>query len=367
MQAQWDGPPAVLMLADGFRLDGISAGATAEAGGDVIFHTTMTAYQEVLTDPARHGQVVAFTHPHVGNCGVNDRDSESNRIWAKAAVMADIAPRPSNWRATGDMREWLRESGVVAVSGIDTRALIRHLRANGPKKGIVSAVDFDQASLLAKAKALPDSTGSNLAGETVQSGRRTIPGRNSESRRVAVLDCGIRRSIADLLCADGEELMIFSSDTPPVGVMAASPAGLFISDGPGDPAGCRSAIETVRSLLGKLPIFAEGLGMQILALALGGKTKHMKLGHHGGNYPVREDGCLRILMTSQDHDYIADIDGLSGIKATHVNLNDGSLEGFRCTDVPAFAIQFRPESGMPGVQDPFKQFRVMMNARGTNA
>jgi carbamoyl-phosphate synthase small subunit len=368
---------AKLVLADGAVFLGESFGAQAEVTGEVVFNTSMTGYQEVLTDPSYAGQIVTMTYPHIGNYGVNEADVESARPWVTGFVVREAARRPSNYRSEGSLDDYLARNGIPGIAGIDTRALVRHVRMLGAMPAVLSAKDLDDDSLRAKAKAAPDMAGQDLV-RSVSSGRpydwtegeprefRASRPPPSPAYRVAAIDCGIKRNILRLLVDGGFKVRVFPATATPREILAFEPQGLFLSNGPGDPAPVDYVASTVKALLPKLPTFGICLGHQILALACGARTYKLKFGHRGGNQPVKDLTTGKVEITSQNHGFAVDEKSLpgSGLELTHVNLNDGTVEGFRHLEYPAYAVQYHPEAS-PGPHDSrylFPRFRELIAA-----
>ncbi|MGH9128693.1 MAG: glutamine-hydrolyzing carbamoyl-phosphate synthase small subunit [Acidimicrobiales bacterium] len=364
-------PAALLVLADGTTFEGEAIGAatgpaTGPATGEVVFNTVMAGYQEVLTDPSYSGQVVAFTYPHIGNYGVAPADDESTGPRCRAVVVRDLAPRPSSWRALEDLDAYLARHGVPGIAGVDTRRLTRHLRSHGSLSGALGRVEgpgaTDQGELLAAAAADPGTEGADLvsAVTTTTAYRRASAG---SAPRVVAVDFGLKSSQLDHLAA-WASVEVVPASTPADEILGLRPDGVFLSNGPGDPAALPWAAGTVRSLLGRVPIFGICLGHQILATALGGTTFKLAFGHHGGNHPVRAAHDGHIEITSHNHNYAVDPASLdpSRVEVTHVDLNDGVVEGLRSLEVPAFSVQYHPEAA-PGPHDAahlFDQFRALV-------
>ena len=375
---------ALLALEDGRTFRGKSFGADGEISGEIVFNTSLTGYQEILTDPSYAGQVVVLTYPLIGNYGVNSQDAESARPFAEGLVVREIAEIPSNWRQQASLPDYLREHNIVGISDIDTRALVRHIRTHGAMRCMISTRDLDQASLVRKTQGQPVMVGQDLVKEvTCREGYpwqdpsfELFPARKRRSRnaaakkeqqrpfKVAAFDFGIKHNILRLLTDHGCELTVVPATTGANQILSLNPDGIFLSNGPGDPEPVTYAIDTVRQLLGKKPIFGICLGHQILGLALGGRTYKLKFGHRGGNHPVLRIPTGQVEITAQNHGFAVDIDSLpkSEIEVTHVNLNDQTLEGFRHKSLPAFCVQYHPESS-PGPHDSrylFKEFKSMM-------
>lgn len=356
---------AILLLEDGRSFHGLRFGAEGETIGEVCFNTGMTGYQEILTDPSYCGQIVTMTSPHIGNYGVNREDVESERIQVAGFAVKEETEIPSNWRATQSIGDYLREHHIVGIQGIDTRALTRHIRDQGAMNGIISTEDRDEAFLLKKVKQSPAMTGLDLASrvtcEKPYRWERSVP---EPQFRVAAIDFGIKWNILRLLSNAGCDVTVFPAQTSAEELAEFKPDGIFLSNGPGDPAAVGYAIKTVKNLLGKTPIFGICLGHQILALALGAETYKLKFGHRGINHPVKnlETGIVEI--TSQNHGFAVDLDSLpQNVLPTHVNLNDSTSEGIQCKDIPAFSVQYHPEAS-PGPHDSrylFEQFIEMLD------
>jgi len=364
--------PALLVLDDGASFSGFAHGARGEASGEVVFTTSMTGYQETLSDPAYCGQIVTFTTAHIGNYGVTPLDRQGNRLFACGAVFHDLfSPATGlipHWRAEESLERSLAVAGLTVISGVDTRALTLHLRDNGVRNGIISALDLDRESLARRARELPSMHGRDLTGlvscaEPYLYEDGPNPDTGKAVYRVAVYDFGVKRSILNSLRAAGIAPTVWPAATPVETVLASNPDGVFLSSGPGDPGACGYAIATVKALLGRLPLFGICLGQQLLGLALGASTYKLKFGHHGANQPVKDLDRGRVLITSQNHCFCVDPDSLpQSARITHWNLNDDTLEGFACDELAAFGVQFHPEGG-PGPNDAkhlFVRFRKLM-------
>ncbi|MEE8437597.1 MAG: glutamine-hydrolyzing carbamoyl-phosphate synthase small subunit, partial [Candidatus Neomarinimicrobiota bacterium] len=323
-----------------------------------------TGYQEILTDPSYCRQIITMTFPHVGNYGINAEDNESPKIQAAGFVIKEETEIPSNWRSTQTLGAFLKENDIVGIKGLDTRALTRHIREKGALRGIISSLDLNLESLAGKLKNVPSLWGLDLVREvTCKKSYKSFPGRKYKYR-VAALDFGIKASILRLLRNHECGVTVFPGNTSAEEILEFDPQGVFLSNGPGDPAAVTYAVETVKNLLGKKPIFGICLGHQILALALGCKTFKMKFGHRGSNHPVKNLKTGRIEITSQNHGFAVDLNSLPAeIVNTHVNLNDDTSEGLICLDIPAFSVQYHPEAS-PGPHDSrylFKKFTEMMD------
>ena len=367
--------PAWLVLRDGRTFRGRPLGAVGEASGEVIFNTAMAGYQEILTDPSYRGQIVTMTYPMIGNYGVNDEDVESRRPWVNGFVVKEASAVASNFRSGSSLDAYLARHGIVGIQDIDTRALTRHLRDHGAQEGIISTEDADAGRVVERARALPGLLGRDLVGEvTVDAPHRWSEGEWSLTKgyarpprarfRVVAFDSGIKRNILRQLSSLGCEVEVVPANTPTAAVLERNPHGVFLSNGPGDPAGVPYLVESVRGIIGKLPIFGICLGNQILALAFGGTTYKLKFGHHGANHPVKDFATGRVEITAQNHGFAVDPKSVekAGLVETHVNLNDGTSEGMRHRELPVFSVQYHPEAS-PGPHDShylFERFIKLM-------
>ncbi len=385
--------PALLALADGTVFFGYNFGAQGESVGEVCFNTGMVGYQEILTDPSYRGQIVTMTYPEVGNYGINPEDMESRRPWVEGFVVREFNPTPSNWRATESLGEYLEGNGIVGISGIDTRMLTKHLRTYGAQMGAISTEDLDENSLVAKVRAAPDYVGRDLVREvTCEQPGLWGPEGYVEDRvpdpttlefstphplltspshagadtvvwygfRVIVIDCGVKQNILRHLVLRGCEVITVPSSITAEEIMAFKPHGVIFSNGPGDPQPLTHLIETARKLIRQAPIFGICLGQQILGLAYGGKTYKLKFGHRGINHPVRRIETGTVEITTQNHGFCVDPDSLpASVEATHINLNDQSLEGMLDRDYPVFSVQYHPEEG-PGPRDSHYLFDIFI-------
>jgi len=322
---------AILYLEDGTKFFGKSLSHVGESAGEVVFNTAMSGYQEVLTDPSYCGQIVVMTYPLIGNYGVNEEDVESSKVHVQGFVVKEFCKHHSNFRATQSLIDYLDENKILAMEGVDTRALTRHLRKRGAMKAIISTVDFDDASLQKKVDAAPSMEGANWVKEVTTKKKYVWEqvGAPESKYKVAAIDCGIKYNILRILANLGCEVHVFPADATPDEIKAIEPDGLFVSNGPGDPAAVKKTIKTLKKLAGKIPTFGICLGHQMLGLALGGKTFKLKFGHHGVNHPVKDLLDQRIGITSQNHGFCVDIDSLKkeDIEMIDVNLNDQTLEG----------------------------------------
>ena len=377
---------AILALEDGTWYRGVAAGAQGEAGGEVVFNTSMTGYQEVLTDPSYAGQIVTMTAPQIGNYGVAAGDAESQAPHVAGFVMREASPLASNWRADGTLRDYLVHHEVVAIADIDTRALTRVLRSAGVMRGVIATGHVDPDQLVEKARTIPRMEGSDLvSGVTCDRSfewRERAPAsggadhaafsqppvrRASRRLRVAAYDLGIKWNILRRLDAYGCDVQVFPASAPPADLLAIEPDGIFLSNGPGDPAALGYAIANVRELVKTdVPVFGICLGHQVLGLAVGAGTFKLKFGHRGANHPVKDLSSGKVEITSQNHGFAVDPGTLpSDVKVTHLNLYDGTVEGFRHTTRPMFSVQYHPEAS-PGPHDAdylFHQFLESMETR----
>ncbi len=344
---------AILYLEDGTIFLGRSLSARGETAGEVVFNTAMSGYQEILTDPSYSGQIVVMTYPLIGNYGVNEEDVESDKVHVKGFVVKEFCRTHSNFRATKSLIQYLDDNKIIAIEGVDTRALTRHLRLKGAMKAMISTTDLDPKSLKRKLDATPSMEGSDWV-KAVTCSKKYVwkNGNGKKNFRVAAIDCGMKFNIARILSRLGCEVHIFPAHATVEEIKAIKPDGLFISNGPGDPAVVTYVIETVRKFFGVIPVFGICLGHQILGLALGGKTYKLKFGHHGANHPVKDDLGKRIGITSQNHGFCVDINSLNknDVEMIDVNLNDKTLEGLRHKKFPILAFQYHPEAA-PGPRD----------------
>ncbi len=361
---------ALIALEDGRIFEGRSFTGPGEVSGEIVFNTSMTGYQEILTDPSYKGQMVTMTYPLIGNYGVNPEDEESLGIHLGAFIVREYEADYSNWRATGDLASYLKKHGILGIEQVDTRAITRHIRLSGAMKAVISTIDLDERSLVKKAKESLGLVGLDLAskvgckrpycweeGKILElddiSPERLSRLKSWESSRfrIAIIDCGLKFNQLRLFSKRACQCVVFPASTMPEQILSIDPHGIFISNGPGDPAAVTGVIEIVKALLGKRPIFGICLGHQILSLALGAKTYKLKFGHRGGNQPVKDLSTGRIEITAQNHGFAVDEATLpAGVEVTHINLNDNTVEGIRHRDIPAFSVQYHPENA-PGPHD----------------
>ena len=365
-------PPtqALLALEDGTTFAGEAFGALGEVFGEVVFNTSMTGYQEILTDPSYTGQIVAMTYPLIGNYGVNADDVESAKPQVEGFVVKELSRVASNWRGQQTLGAWVAHHGIVGLQGIDTRALTRLLRIKGALKGVISTEDLDPQRLVQKAKNSPGLLGRDLVKEVSCTAPFTWepPAGVTAQFHVVAIDCGTKRNIFRMLAQAGCRVTVVPAAATTEEILALKPDGLFLSNGPGDPEGVPYVIETVRGCLGKLPIFGICLGHQILGLALGGKTYKLKFGHHGGNHPVLDLTSRRVEITAQNHGFAVDVESIPGgqVELTHVNLYDKTAEGMRHKTLPVFSVQYHPEAS-PGPHDAHHLFDRFLQLMATRA
>jgi len=373
---------AILALEDGRVFNGRSAGARTRRGGEVVFNTSLTGYQEVFTDPSYAGQIVCLTYPHIGNVGANHDDEESGKPYIEALVVREFSALASNWRSTESAQQYLERHGVPVIWDLDTRALVRHLREVGALRGVVATDGTPAEKLVAEARAIPTMAGLELAGRVTCAKKydwslgsidlaspilEKPSGREGGARRrVVAYDFGIKQNILRLLADRGCEVVVVPAQTSAEDVLALKPHGVFLSNGPGDPEPIGYAIQNIRKLLGRAPIFGICLGHQLCGLALGGRTFKLKFGHHGSNHPVKNLLTEKVEITAQNHGFCVDPDSLpsSDVQITHVNLNDHTNEGMRHRSLPLFSVQYHPEAS-PGPHDArylFDDFKALMKA-----
>ncbi|HEX9199566.1 MAG TPA: glutamine-hydrolyzing carbamoyl-phosphate synthase small subunit [Acidobacteriaceae bacterium] len=373
---------AILALEDGRIFRGKGFGAPVEAAGEVVFNTSLTGYQEIFTDPSYAGQIVVLTNPHIGNYGTTPSDAEASRPYIEGLVTREFSAMSSNWRSTEVADDYLERSGIPVIAEVDTRAVVRHLRTHGVMRGVIaSGENLDADVLVAKARAIRKMEGTDLASVVTtktayewdaseprnQTGDALLPGPDAatdgEPLHVVAYDFGIKQNILRMLTREGCRVTVVPAKTTAEETLAMKPDGVFFSNGPGDPEPLDYAVETVRKLQGKAPIFGICLGHQIFGLALGGKTYKLKFGHHGGNHPIMNHQTGKVEITAQNHNFNVDPDSLpDNVERTHTNLNDQTLAGLRHKTDPMFSVQYHPEAS-PGPHDShylFKDFRKMM-------
>jgi carbamoyl-phosphate synthase small subunit len=386
---------AVLLLEDGTFFQGAAFGARGQMCGEVVFNTSMTGYQEIMTDPSYHEQIITMTYPLIGNVGANPQDWESKKVYACGFIVKENCDYPSNWRSKASLEQYLKKNNVVGLEGIDTRALVKHIRTKGAMKGIISSTELEVKKLQKKLQEYPGLVGRDIVKDVtckspyhwdqkvdgrwmMDDGRRpsslvsrpsSIEGTNSKKYKVVAYDYGAKQNILRLLRSHGCDVYVVPAQTPAYNVLAQKPDGIFLSNGPGDPAAVTYAIDNVRHLLGKVPMFGICLGHQLMALALGAKTYKLKFGHRGANHPVKNLRTKRIEITCQNHGFCVDMETLKGkdIELTHINLNDNTVEGFRCHKLNAFCVQYHPEAS-PGPHDSrylFADFIALMEQHRT--
>jgi carbamoyl-phosphate synthase small subunit len=359
----------MLALEDGTVFEGRGFGRQGETAGEVVFNTALCGYQEVLTDPSYAGQIVTMTYPHIGNYGVNPEDVESSRPQVAGFVVREASTVASSWRSTGSLSGYLDDNGIVGISDLDTRALTRHLRTHGAKRGVISTLSNDAAALVARAQVSRSMVGLDLAREVTCAKAYAFDGVRGEVARpykVVAYDFGMKRNILRMLAAAGCDVTVVPAATTAQEALAFGPDGIFLSNGPGDPEPVTYAVEAVKALMEKRPVFGICLGHQILGLACGGKTFKLKFGHRGANHPVKDLRSGRIEVTSQNHGFAVDpaLFERPEFILTHVNLNDGTVEGFRHRDLPILSVQYHPEAS-PGPHDShylFGEFIALMKA-----
>src|SRR5215204_6553114 len=369
---------AKLALEDGTVFTGRAFGAAGTTEGEVVFNTSMTGYQEILTDPSYAGQIVTMTYPLIGNYGINRQDVESKKPHVAGFIIKELAPAYSNYRADTSLDEYLRQNNIVGIEGIDTRALVRKLRIKGAMNGVLSTEILDDAVLVDRAKKVRDMSGADLVCEVrpthsyawdEDQGTWALPGavERGDGLHVVALDCGAKHNILRHLTERGVKVTVLPPETPAEEILKHNPDGLFVSNGPGDPAAVDYTIASLKQAAGKVPTFGICLGHQLLGLALGAKTYKLKFGHRGGNQPVKNLDTGRVEITSQNHGFAVEKESLerAGGIVTHLNLNDNTVEGFRHKDLPVFSVQYHPEAS-PGPHDAqylFDAFVEMMKSK----
>lgn len=367
---------AILLLEDGTVFEGTSFGVKGQKCGEVVFNTSMTGYQEILTDPSYNEQILTMTYPLIGNYGTNNCDWESEKVFASGFIVKENCSYPSNWRNKDSLSDYLEANNVIGLEGIDTRKLVKHIRTQGAMKGIISSTDLSIDKLKKKLESYPGLVGRDIVKDVsvkksycwdkpVVDVLNVNEQKPEKKYKVVAFDFGIKHNILRLLCSHGCDVKVVPAIASSDEVLSQKPDGVFLSNGPGDPAPVNYAIETVKSLLGKVPIFGICLGHQILSLALGGKTYKLKFGHRGANHPVKNLQTGKIEITSQNHGFCVDMDSLKNkdIELTHLNLNDNTVEGIRCKELPAFSVQYHPEAS-PGPHDSSYLFETFIELIG---
>lgn len=353
---------AILVLADGAVFRGRSFGYPGRTSGEIVFNTSMSGYQEILTDPSYCGQIVVMTYPMIGNYGINSENAESDRIQAEGLIVKEYAGEPSNWLSEMSLKDYLIENRVVGVEQLPTREIVRHIRNVGAMPGILACGDFSEVGLKEDAAALASMNGRNLVPEVATSAEWTLPG---GGRKVVVYDFGVKRSILNSMTKRGCHVIVVSPDTPAEAVLARKPDGVLLSNGPGDPAACGVYRDNILQIIGKTPLLGICLGHQLLSLALGAKTFKLKFGHRGGNHPVRDLSTGKVLITAQNHGFAVSPDHLPcSMEITQINLNDETVEAFRHKEFPILSVQYHPEAapGPNDAQNIFDAFVEMMDA-----
>ena len=366
---------AILLLEDGTIFTGRSFGASGTSCGEVVFNTSMTGYQEILTDPSYNEQIVTMTYPLIGNYGTNEIDTESRKLFVRGFIVKENCNYASNWRNSQSLSDYLASNNIIALEGIDTRKLVKHIRTEGAMRGIISSTEFDVEKLKTELADYPGLVGRDIVKDvtTCSAYKWTEPvidilsnksPDRSSKYKVVTMDFGIKHNILRLLYSHDCDIEVVPASTSAKDILAKNPDGIFLSNGPGDPAAVNYAIDCVKELIGKIPIFGICLGHQILSLALGGKTYKLKFGHRGANHPVKNLATGTVEITSQNHGFCVDMDSLKNqsVEVTHMNLNDNTVEGISCLDKLAFSVQYHPEAS-PGPHDSnylFKTFTDLM-------
>ena len=341
---------AKLVLEDGKIFEGFSLGAPGETSGEVVFNTALSGYQEILTDPSYKGQIVTMTYPLIGNYGINSTDLESKKPFVEGFVVKEASRLSSNWRSEKSLSDYLKENDILAIEGVDTRALTRHIRLQGAMKAVISTGDLDNQSLAKKAKESVGLIGRDLVKEVTC--LKPYYWSDKGKYKIVVIDCGVKFNILRKLAKADCKVLVVPASYPLEAISKEDPQGVLLSNGPGDPQGVPYVVETVKKLLGRMPVFGICFGHQILGLALGARAYKLKFGHHGGNHPVKDLNTGKVSITVQNHGFCLDLESLNkdDIEVTHINLNDKTLEGIRHRKLPLLSVQFHPESN-PGPHD----------------
>jgi len=352
---------AILVLEDGFMLEGEGFGAQGETFGEIVFNTSMMGYQEILTDPSYKGQIVTMTYPLIGNYGVNEEDVESSRVWVEGFVVKEKSTIYSNWRSRLSLDDYLKKNNIIGISGVDTRAITRHIRLKGAMRGGISTVDLNKESFLKKVLVSPSMVGRDLIPEVTC--KKIYQWNKTGKYKVVAMDFGAKLNILRLLEAHGCCVTVVPSTTTAEEIIRMKPDGVFLSNGPGDPGALGYIIKEIKKLLGRFPIFGICLGHQLLGWAFGGVTYKLKFGHHGANHPVMNLANRKVEITAQNHGFNVDMNSFSSeVEITHINLYDKTAEGMRHKKLPVFSVQYHPEAS-PGPHDAgylFEQFTAMM-------
>lgn len=359
--------PAIIVLEDGRSFRGTAFGSEGEAFGEMVFNTSMMGYQEILTDPSYAGQIVCMTYPLIGNYGVNESDVESRRPWAEGFVVKEASRIASNWRSTESLQSYLARNNIVGIEGIDTRALVRHIRDKGAMRAVISTTGLDETSLLEKVRSSPDMKGRELATEVTAEASFEYPSAADARCHIVAYDFGVKTNSLREFARIGCRVTVVPAGTSADEVLALKPDGIFLSNGPGDPASMSAVIEEIRKLAAsRKPMFGICLGHQLIGQAFGGRTFKMKFGHRGGNQPIKNLATGKVEITSHNHGFAVDPDSLPGdVEVTHINLNDNTVAGLRHRTLPVFSVQYHPESA-PGPHDSeylFEQFVEMLERK----
>ncbi|MBA2379743.1 MAG: glutamine-hydrolyzing carbamoyl-phosphate synthase small subunit [Blastocatellia bacterium] len=356
---------AVLVLEDGRTFEGASFGADGETFGEIVFNTSMTGYQEILTDPSYAGQIVCMTYPHIGNYGTNEIDVESRRPWAEGLVVREASRIASNWRSTASLQDYLTRNAIIGIEGLDTRALVRHIRDKGAMRAAISTVDLDADAVLARVLASPEMKSRELASVVTAAAGYEYPAIGEEKFHVVAFDFGVKLNSLREFAKFGCRVTVVPADTPADYVIALKPDGIFLSNGPGDPSAMNEVVSEIRKLTeASVPMFGICLGHQLIGEAFGGSTFKMKFGHRGGNQPIKDMTTGKVEITSHNHGFAIDRETLpSDVEVTHVNLNDNTVAGIRHRTLPVFSVQYHPESA-PGPHDSEYLFQRFVDLMG---